>query len=93
MNDLDPLVTQATAEFADAPTPAALEDAKSRFLGKAGRVTELLKGLAKATPEEKKTRGAAINLAKQQIEAASVLDAKAWPTPNSTPSSRPRRWT
>ena len=70
MNDLEPLVTQATAEFADAPTPAALEDAKSRFLGKAGRVTELLKGLARATPEEKKTRGAAINLAKQQIEAA-----------------------
>ena len=70
MNDLDQLVAQATTDFAAAATPAALEDAKARLLGKAGRVTELLKGLSQATPEEKKTRGAAINQAKQRIEAA-----------------------
>ena len=70
MNELDQLVLQAHAEFAQAPTPADLENAKARYLGKAGRVTELLKGLAALPPEEKKTRGAAINEAKQKVEAA-----------------------
>ena len=77
MNDLDQLLAQANADFAAAATPAALEDAKARFLGKAGRVTELLKGLAQATPDEKKTRGAAINQAKQGIEAALNLRRQA----------------
>jgi phenylalanyl-tRNA synthetase alpha chain len=70
MNDLDQLVQSATADFGTAPSPAELENAKARFLGKAGRVTELLKGLASLSPEEKKTRGADINQAKQRIEAA-----------------------
>ena len=70
MNDLDTLLIAAQADFANAPTPAELENAKARFLGKAGSVTELLKGLGKLSPDEKKTRGAEINLAKQRIEAA-----------------------
>ena len=70
MNDLDPLVAAAAAEFAAAPTPAELENAKARFLGKAGRVTALLKGLATLSADEKKTRGAEINQTKQRIEAA-----------------------
>ena len=70
MNELDQLVHAAQADFQQSATPAALEDAKARYLGKSGRVTELLKGLASATPDEKKSRGAAINQAKQAIEAA-----------------------
>ena len=70
MTDLDTLVASATADFAAAPTPAELENAKARFLGKSGRVTDLLKGLAALTPDEKKTRGAEINQTKQRIEAA-----------------------
>ncbi len=70
MNDLDQLVARAKEEFSAAPTPAELENAKARYLGKAGRVTELLKALAAVSPEEKKTRGASINMAKQQVEAA-----------------------
>ena len=70
MNDLDTLVASAAAEFDAAPTPAELENAKARFLGKAGHVTELLKGLAALSPDEKKTRGAEINQTKQRIEAA-----------------------
>lgn len=69
-HDPDALVREAEQAFAAAATPADLENAKARFLGKAGRVTELLKGLAGASPDEKKTRGAAINVAKQGIEAA-----------------------
>ena len=70
MNDLDNLVHAAQADFAAAPTPAELENAKALFLGKAGRVTELLKGLSALSADDKKTRGAEINQTKQRIEAA-----------------------
>ncbi len=70
MSDLDTLLNDAQAAFDAAPNAAELENAKARFLGKAGRVTELLKGLAQASVEEKKTRGAQINQLKGRIEAA-----------------------
>ena len=67
---LDELVVAAKKSFADAATPADLENAKAIFLGKSGRVTDLMKGLASLSVEEKKSRGAAVNLTKQAIEAA-----------------------
>jgi phenylalanyl-tRNA synthetase alpha chain len=67
---LDDLVLAAKSNFAAAATPADLENAKAQFLGKSGRVTEMMKGLAALSVDEKKTRGAAINLTKQAIEAA-----------------------
>ena len=70
MNDLDSLVQSAETEFTAAATPAELENAKARFLGKTGRVTELLKDMAALSVEEKKTRGAEINVVKQRIESA-----------------------
>jgi phenylalanyl-tRNA synthetase alpha chain len=70
MNDLDSLVQSARELFAQAATPTDLENAKAQFLGKSGRITELMKGLASLSVEEKKTRGAAINTAKQAVEAA-----------------------
>ena len=70
MNELDTLVDTARADFAQASAPADLENAKARFLGKAGRITELMKGMAQLSVDEKKSRGAAINVAKQAIEAA-----------------------
>jgi phenylalanyl-tRNA synthetase alpha chain len=70
MNDLNELVDSAALAFAQADTPASLENAKALFLGKTGRITELMKGMAALPVEEKKTRGATINLAKQAIEAA-----------------------
>lgn len=70
MSDLDALLQAAQADFAAAPTPAELENAKARFLGKSGRVTELMKGLGALSIEEKKTRGAEINQCKLAIEAA-----------------------
>ena len=70
MSDLDALLEAARSDFAAAPTPAELENAKARFLGKSGRVTELMKGLAALSIEEKKTRGAEINQCKVAIEAA-----------------------
>ncbi|MCW5230893.1 phenylalanine--tRNA ligase subunit alpha [Verminephrobacter eiseniae] len=70
MNELDSLVESARQRFAQSTSPADLENAKAQFLGKSGRVTELMKGMAQLCVAEKKTRGAAINLAKQAIEAA-----------------------
>ena len=70
MNELDSLVVSAQALFAQSTTPADLENAKAQFLGKSGRITELMKGLGALSVEEKKSQGAVINVAKQAIEAA-----------------------
>ena len=70
MNELDALAQSAREAFAQAATPADLENAKALFVGKAGRITELMKGLAALPVDEKKARGAQINQAKQAIEAA-----------------------
>jgi len=70
MSDLDSLVQSARDLFAQATTPADLENAKAQYLGKSGRMTELMKGMASLSVEEKKSRGAAINVAKQAIEMA-----------------------
>jgi phenylalanyl-tRNA synthetase alpha chain len=70
MTELNAIVDTAQAAFAHAVTPADLENAKALFLGKSGRMTELMKGMAALSVDEKKSRGAAINVAKQAIEAA-----------------------
>jgi phenylalanyl-tRNA synthetase alpha chain len=70
MNLLEQLVVQAKELFAAAQDPAALENAKAKFLGKTGQITEQMKALAKLAPEEKKKMGAVINAAKEKIEAA-----------------------
>lgn len=70
MQDLEPLIAQATAAFAAATELAHLEDVKAAYLGKDGTLTTLLKGLGKRLPEERKSAGAVINAAKQRVEAA-----------------------
>jgi len=70
MDNLDQIVSEAKAAFAAISDPDALEQVKARFLGKSGQITELLKGLGKLPPEEKKTAGAAINVAKTAVETA-----------------------
>ncbi len=70
MTELDALVTAAAQRFAQAHTPADLENAKAVYLGKTGEITQQMKALATLAPDEKKSRGALINTAKQAIEAA-----------------------
>ena len=70
MDNLDQLVASATSDFAAATESAKLEDAKARYLGKEGSLTALLKGLGKLPAEERKSAGAAINIAKERIESA-----------------------
>ncbi|MFY9326511.1 MAG: phenylalanine--tRNA ligase subunit alpha [Georgfuchsia sp.] len=69
MSNLEQIIAAALADFSRAAEPAHLEEAKARYLGKGGSLTELLKGLGKLPPEEKKSAGASINDAKQKIEA------------------------
>ncbi len=69
MSDLNQLVSEAQRAFEAAPDAPALEDAKARFLGKTGLLTEQLKQLGKMDPEARKAAGAALNEVKTQIEA------------------------
>ncbi len=69
MDALSQLVQQAEAAFEAARTAPSLEDAKAHFVGKSGLLTVELKLLADLTGDEKKSRGAAINNAKRQVEA------------------------
>ncbi|TAG66587.1 MAG: phenylalanine--tRNA ligase subunit alpha [Burkholderiales bacterium] len=64
------IVQAAMSDFQACTTHAALENAKSRYLGKSGLITERLKGLSELTPEHKKVHGAEINRDKDSIEAA-----------------------
>ncbi len=70
MNNLDAIVREALDRFGSIADAAELEQAKARFLGKSGVLTELLKGLGKMPQEERRDAGAKINAAKEQIEAA-----------------------
>ena len=77
MNELNAIVESAKSAFGQAGTPADLENAKAIYLGKSGRITDMMKGLAALPVDEKKSRGAAINQAKQAIEAALVARREA----------------
>src|SRR5262245_292537 len=68
--DLDRLVSEASAAFEAAGTPADLEQVKARYLGKAGVITELLKGLGRLPAEERRSAGGRINEVKQAVEEA-----------------------
>ena len=70
MNELESIVAEALAEFAACAEPASLENAKARYTGKTGRLTDLLKALGKLSATERPTAGARINAAKEQLEAA-----------------------
>src|SRR5947207_15707296 len=70
MEDLESIVAAAQAEFAACTDAAALENGKARYLGKSGRLTDLLKSLGKLPPAERPAAGARINEAKSTLEAA-----------------------
>jgi phenylalanyl-tRNA synthetase alpha chain len=65
---LEKIIAEAEKAIAAAASVADLEQAKARFLGKAGSLTELLKGLGKLSAEERPRAGAAINQAKARVE-------------------------
>jgi len=69
MDKLEKIVAEARATFEGISDAARLEQAKARFLGKAGVLTEQLKGLGKLPAGERPGAGALINEAKEKVEA------------------------
>ena len=69
MKELEQIISAAREEFAAAASVADLEQAKSRFLGKSGSLTGLLKGLGRLSADERPQAGAAINEGKAQVES------------------------
>lgn len=74
MSSLDSLTTQALASIDIAADTKALEGLRVQYLGKKGEITEQMKTLGTLPPEERKSFGALVNNAKQQVEAA--IEAK-----------------
>lgn len=70
MANLDHLIPESQTDFSACEDMPALENAKAKYLGKAGALTDALKGLGKLNNEERPAAGAAINVVKQAIEAA-----------------------
>jgi phenylalanyl-tRNA synthetase alpha chain len=70
MKNLDAILEEALARFAAIHDAAELEQVKARYLGKAGALTELLKGLGKLPAVERPAAGSRINQAKETLEAA-----------------------
>lgn len=82
MQNLEQILPEAQRDFAACDTIQELEQAKARYLGKSGLLTEQLKGLGKLSAEERPAAGAAINVVKQGVEEAlrgrrdSILNAE-----------------
>lgn len=73
--ELAALADEATALIQGASTPAELEEARVRLLGKKGSVTAVFKGMGALEPEERKALGRAANLLREHV--AKVLEEKA----------------
>lgn len=74
MDELTSLISAASSAIDSANSLNDLQQVKAEYLGKKGKVTELLKSLGKLEPEQRKTQGQAINQAKQEI--AKLTDTK-----------------
>ena len=70
MKELELILDQALKQFATIDQAAELEQAKARYLGKEGRLSEMLKGLGQLSVAERPAAGARINQVKQSIEIA-----------------------
>ena len=70
MSDLATLEQNILVEIAAAKDETALEAVRVAALGKKGSISALLSMLGKMSPDERKTRGAAINLAKDKVTQA-----------------------
>ncbi len=69
MDHLKDLIELAKKDFDGCKTLTELDNAKSKYIGKTGPLTEAMRGLSKLSNEEKPKAGAFINKVKQSIEA------------------------
>ena len=66
--ELDAIINQAKGQIDAAEDVATLDQVRVEFMGKKGKLTDLLKGLGKLSAEERPAAGQRINQAKQQIQ-------------------------
>lgn len=67
MDDLNSLISSAEVAINQATDLLQLQQVRAEYLGKKGKITELLKSLGKLSGDERKQQGQAINQAKQQV--------------------------
>lgn len=67
--ELEAIIEEARLAVESAQTQAELDEVRVAFMGKKGKVTELMKGLGKLTAEERPAVGQKINQVKQTIQA------------------------
>lgn len=67
MSDLSTLEVETLAHIAAATDEAALENVRLNALGKKGAISALLSTLGKMAPDERRDRGAAINVLKDRF--------------------------
>lgn len=70
MSDIETLEKEILGQIETAGDEASLEAVRVAALGKKGSVSELLKTLGAMSPDERRTRGAAINEAKDRVTDA-----------------------
>lgn len=64
---MDKLLQEALEHIANASSTATLKEVEVSWLGKKGRLTNLLKELGSLAPDERKAKGQALNELKRQI--------------------------
>jgi len=70
MNNLDHILKEAQKDFDQCQSLTDLDQAKAKYLGKNGVLTDALKSLGKLSAEERPKVGAEINVVKQGVEEA-----------------------
>ena len=73
-DQLNRILEEAKSQLEKATDRAQAEDLRIRLLGKKGELTQILKGMGKLSPEERKSTGQMVNGVKGQIE--SMLEDK-----------------
>jgi len=71
---LNKILKEAEEQLGKASTLAQIDDVRVRLLGKKGQLTEILRGMGKLPPEERKATGKMANKVRADIE--SLLDEK-----------------
>lgn len=66
---LNKILDEARAQLEKAAEQAQLEEIRVKFLGKKGELTQILRGMGKLSPEERKETGQMANSVRSQIEA------------------------
>jgi phenylalanyl-tRNA synthetase alpha chain len=70
VENIDQVRAAALKEIDSAGTPEAVQEANIKYLGRKGRLTQLLRAIAQLSAEERPAAGRRANQVKQQIETA-----------------------